>query len=300
MSSTPEKPRLPDPDRTARTDPTWYSPDGEAPPLRPGALGWLMLAWRLPLLAIWVFGGLAIHLTIRLVEHPLAKPRRPVTPWITQAVCKGALRILGIKLVVMGQPMRERGAVVSNHVSWLDIFVLNAPQRIYFVSKAEVANWPGIGWLARATGTVFINRDPREARAQKELFETRLRAGHHLCFFPEGTSSDGVRVLTFKPTLFAAFFAPEMADFLHIQTVSLVYHAPAGRDARFYGWWGDQSFGAHFLSVVSQPRQGAVEVIFHPPVRVRDAGDRKALARAAEARVRADLARRLPPGVAQP
>ncbi|WP_367998774.1 lysophospholipid acyltransferase family protein, partial [Photobacterium sanguinicancri] len=54
--------------------------------------------------------------------------------------------------------MKQHGAVVANHSSWLDIFALNARKRIYFVSKAEVAKWPGIGWLARATGTVFINR----------------------------------------------------------------------------------------------------------------------------------------------
>ena len=261
-----------------------------------GVLGVLMLLWRLPLLGVWVFGGLVIHLALRLVERPLFAPARPVTPWITQGVCRGALRILGIRLVVMGQPMRQRGAVVANHVSWLDIFTLNAPQRIYFVSKSEVAGWPGIGWLAKATGTVFINRDPREAAAQREVFESRLRDGHHLCFFPEGTSSDGVRVLTFKPTLFAAFFAPELRDFLHIQTVSLVYHAPHGRDARFYGWAGDQSFGGHLLMVASQWRQGTCEVVFHPPVKVADYPDRKALARECEERVRADLRLRLAPG----
>ena len=265
------------------------------PPL--GAVGVLMLAWRLPLLVLWVFSGLALHLTLRLGERPLFAPARPVTPRITQTVCHGALRILGIKLVVMGRPMRQRGAVVANHVSWLDIFTLNAPQRIYFVSKSEVASWPGIGWLAKATGTVFIKRDPREAAAQRDVFETRLRDGHHLCFFPEGTSSDGVRVLTFKPTLFAAFFAPELRDFLHIQTVSLVYHAPKGRDARFYGWAGNQSFGGHLLMVASQWRQGSVDVVFHDPVKVSDFVDRKALAHQCEDQVRVDLRRRLAPGV---
>ena len=95
--------------------------------------------------------------------------------------------------------------VVANHASWLDIFALNAPQRIYFVSKDEVRDWPGIGWLARATGTVFIARKSREAGVQARLFETRMAAGHRLLFFPEGTSTDGRRVLPFKTTLFAAF-----------------------------------------------------------------------------------------------
>ena len=80
-----------------------------------------------------------------------AKPSRE--PYITQVVCRGAFVVMGIRRTVKGEPMRHRGAVVANHTSWLDIFTLNAAQRIYFVSKSEVEGWPGIGWLARATGT---------------------------------------------------------------------------------------------------------------------------------------------------
>ncbi|MCB1397720.1 MAG: 1-acyl-sn-glycerol-3-phosphate acyltransferase [Rhodobacter sp.] len=253
-----------------------------------------MIAWRLPLLGAWVFGGLLIHLALRLIERPLFGLRRPVTPFVTQAVCKGAFVILGMPIRVSGQPMRGRGAVVANHVGWLDIFALNAPQRIYFVAKSEVAGWAGIGWLARATGTIFIRRDARDARLQKEIFEARLRAGHHLCFFPEGTNSDGVRILPFKPTLFAAFFTHGLADILSIQPVTLVYVAPPGRDARFYGWWGELSFGAHLLRVLAQRRQGRVEVVFHDPVPIADFASRKDLARVCEDRVRAELTRRLP------
>ena len=257
--------------------------------MRIGPLGWLVVALRLPVLALVVFGGLAVHLSLRLLERPLFGLRRPVTPWITQGVCKAALAVMGIGLRVTGAPMPGRGAVVANHVSWLDIFALNAPQRIYFVSKSEVAGWPGIGWLARATGTVFIRRDARDAREQKLLFEARLRAGHHLCFFPEGTNSDGLRVLPFKPTLFAAFFVPELAGLLAIQPVTLVYRAPPGRDARFYGWFGALSFGAHLLRVLAQVRQGGIEVVFHAPVPVAGVADRKEMARRCEAAVRKAL-----------
>ena len=67
--------------------------------------------------------------------------------------------------------MTAPGAIVANHSSWLDIFALNAAQRVYFVAKSEVAGWPGIGWLARATGTVFIARKGTEAKKQQEIFE---------------------------------------------------------------------------------------------------------------------------------
>lgn len=267
--------------------PTWHAPDPlpELPP--PGPMGWLRLVLRGTALGLVTYGGLLLLLLLRLIERPLFGLRRPITPHITQFVCRAAFVILGIRRVTRGEPMRERGAAVANHASWLDIFTLNAPQRIYFVSKSEVAGWPAIGWLARATGTVFINRRGREAMAQRDLFEARLRAGHHLMFFPEGTSSDGQRVLPFKSTLFEAFYARGLDRILSIQPISVRYIAPDGADPRFYAWWGDLSFGGHLRTLLAAPRQGRVEVVFHPPLRVADYPDRKALAAACEVAVRA-------------
>jgi 1-acyl-sn-glycerol-3-phosphate acyltransferase len=264
---------------------TWRSDDLPAPvPIGPA--GWARVALRGATLGLVTYGCLAILLLVRLVEWPFG---RPVSPFITQFVCKAAFVILGIGFEVRGRPMRHRGAVVANHASWLDIFTLNAPQRIFFVSKSEVRGWPGIGWLARATGTVFIERNRNHARRQKEEFEARLRRGDKLLFFPEGTSTDGVRVLPFKSTLFAAFFAPEIVDFMHVQPVTVIYHAPPGADPRFYGWWGDMDFGRHLLKVLAAPRQGRVEVIFHDPVRVADFDSRKTLALHAEREVSAGM-----------
>jgi len=240
-------------------------------------------------LGLVVFGGLGLLLLTRLVERPLFGLHRPLTPFITQAVCRAAFVVLGMGFSTQGQLMRHKGAVVANHASWLDIFSLNARKRIYFVSKAEVAAWPGIGWLARATGTVFIERKRADAKRHTSIFETRLKAGHKLLFFPEGTSTDSLRVLAFKPTLFQAFFAPELHDDMHIQPVSVIYTAPKGADARFYGWWGDMAFGPHLLQVLGARRQGAVKLIYHAPLKVSDFADRKSLALAAETAVRAPL-----------
>jgi len=255
---------------------------------RPQTAGdWLRVLWRGTALGAVTYGCLLLLLLLRLVERPIHGPNRPWTPHITQFVCRAAFVILRLPLTVTGRPMTQPGAVVANHGSWLDIFTLNAVQRIYFVSKAEVAAWPGIGWLARATGTVFIARRGTEARAQQDLFEARLRAGHKLLFFPEGTSTDTRRVLAFKPTLFAAFFTHGLDRVLHIQPLTVVYHAPPGQDPRFYGWWGEMDFGGHLLQVLAQPRQGRVEVIFHPPVPVDAFADRKALSAHCERVIRA-------------
>ena len=265
---------------------SWQSE--EAPdPARITPAGWVLVVVRGLPLAILVFGGLLVLLAARLIERPLFGLQRPVTPFITQFVCRNAFRIMGIAYKTRGSLMRERGPVVANHSSWLDIFALNARKRIYYVSKAEVAKWPGIGWLARATGTVFIERNPKKAREQADLFEQRLGAGHKLLFFPEGTSTDGLRVLRFKTTLFAAFFTERLRNSLHVQPVSVVYHPPQGAPHRFYGWWGDMDFGPHLLKVLGTPRQGSVELIYHPPLKVADFPDRKALAARAEELVRA-------------
>ncbi len=235
-----------------------------------------------------VYGCLILLLVLRIVERPLFGLERPWTPRITQFVCRAALVILAIPLVVRGQPMQGRGAMVANHVSWLDIFALNATAPIYFVAKSEVAGWAGIGWLARATGTVFIARKGTEAKRQQRLFEDRLRAGHRLMFFPEGTSTDAVRVLPFKSTLFAAFYTHGLDAVMQIQPVTLRYVAPAGQDARFYGWWRD-NFVGNLRRMLMQAPQGRVEVVFHDAVAVDAFADRKALAAHCEAVVRAAL-----------
>jgi 1-acyl-sn-glycerol-3-phosphate acyltransferase len=256
-------------------------------PRRIGPMGWLRVALRGSVLAVLAYGGLAVLLLLRLIERPLFGQARPWTPWVTQGVCRLSLRVMRLPLVVRGRPTSAPGATVANHSSWLDILALNAAHRVYFVAKSEVAGWAGIGWLARATGTLFIARRGAEAKRQQALFEARLQAGHRLAFFPEGTSTDALRVLPFKSTLFAAFFAPALVNRVSIQPVTVIFHAPPGEDARFYGWWGDMDFASHLVQMLAAPRQGRVEVIFHPEVPVDAFEDRKALAQHCERVIRA-------------
>ncbi|QXT38454.1 lysophospholipid acyltransferase family protein [Gymnodinialimonas ceratoperidinii] len=226
-------------------------------------------------------------LLLRLPERLIWGLRRPVTPYVTQGVCLLACWSLGLKRKVIGAPMRSPGAYVANHVSWLDIFVLNAGKRMYFVAKAEVSVWGGIGWLARANGTVFIRRNRAEAAKHTRLFEDRLIAGHQLLFFPEGTSTDGQQVLPFKTTLFEAFFAERLRPHLCVQPVTLYYTAPPGADPRHYGWWGETEFAPSLMQILTTPGRGQVEVIYHDPIPVAGAANRKALAKQAEDAVRA-------------
>lgn len=202
-----------------------------------------------------------------------------MSPRISQFVCAASLRVIRLRLTVRGRP--SGGLAVANHSSWLDILVLNAADRPCFVAKSEVAGWPGIGLLARATGTVFIRRDRRDVAAQRDILASRLAAGDRLLVFPEGTSTDGRRLLAFKPALFAAVCGAS-----HVQPVTVIWHAPPGADPRFYGWWGDMALAPHLLRVLARRPQGSVEVIYHPPIAGADHPSRKPLAAACEAAVR--------------
>ncbi|SEN26161.1 lyso-ornithine lipid acyltransferase [Loktanella fryxellensis] len=232
-----------------------------------------MLRRAVPMVAV-IFGGLIAALLLRPLERLRHGDGRPWTAGLTVGVCRVALRLLGLKQDRRGTPLQSGGAWVANHVSWLDILVLNAGGRVVFVSKAEVARWPGIGWLARATGTVFVTRDRRAAAADVARLRSRLAQGQVLMFFPEGTSTDGLRVLPFKPTL----LAPLIAAGLPVQAVTLTYRAPAGADPRIYGWWGDMDLGPHLLATLAHRRQGTVTVTYHAPRPTTPGDDRKDLA----------------------
>ncbi|WP_172329835.1 1-acyl-sn-glycerol-3-phosphate acyltransferase [Mangrovicoccus sp. HB161399] len=269
---------------------TWHS---DTPPVtaRPeGAAGWLRVLLRGGPVILAIATGLLLTALLRLVEAPLCRSSRPVTPWITVGVCRIALRGLGLPLSVEGRPDPQARLLVSNHVSWTDIFVLNALGPLYFVAKSEVSGWPGIGLLARATGTVFISRDPRASAAQAAMLKARLGAGHRLMVFPEGTSTDGRRVVPFRSAMFGALDAA--APELKVQPLTVAYHPPEGADPRFYGWWGDMDMGPHLLQLLSAPRRGRVRVIWHPAVPAAGTG-RKELARGTEDAVRAGLAAEL-------
>ncbi|MFZ8879899.1 MAG: lysophospholipid acyltransferase family protein [Paracoccaceae bacterium] len=239
--------------------------------------GWCIVVIRAVLMLLIILVGIVLLFIARGLERPLVGLCRPVSGQVVNWVCRIGALAIGLRMSVRGTPMTNPGAIVANHSSWLDIIVLNAAKRVFFVSKAEVSSWPGIGFLANITGTVFIRRERRDSKLQKDLFQTRLGLGHKLLFFPEGTSTDSLRVLPFKSTLFAAFFEPKLKEKIYIQAVTVNYHAPKNQDKRFYGWWGEMDFGTHLLQSLSALPQGHVEVVFHKPRALKDYHNRKVL-----------------------
>ncbi len=121
------------------------------------------------------------------------------------------LRILGVELVVHGEvPHQGPALVVANHVSWLDILVMNAAQPARFVSKADVKHWPLLGSLITGAGTLYIERENRrDAMRVVHHVAERLQADDLIAIFPEGTTGDGVALLPFHANLFQAAIAAE-------------------------------------------------------------------------------------------
>ena len=264
---------------------TW---NGADPPELPRPALWQRgrMVLRGAALVLVTYFGMIFVLLFNLIERwlPLGVSIRLVRLW--GKIC---LWLCGLRLRRKGAPMAHDGALVANHSGWLDIFTLLSADEVYFVSKAEVARWPVVGILSRQIDPVYIERKRSAAKEQERQLLDRLERGHRLCFFPEGTSTDGRRVLPFRSTLFAAFMGEGMQARMWIQPVSVIYRPREGLPRDFYGWWGDMALGGHIGGVFALSSRAEVEVLFHAPLKVADYTDRKALAEALEARVRAGV-----------
>jgi 1-acyl-sn-glycerol-3-phosphate acyltransferase len=140
------------------------------------------------------------------------------------------LRLCGMRLVVHNDGARlDRGAlVVANHISWIDIYVINAWRPTPFVSKAEIRHWPLVGWLAQQLDTVFIQREKRsDAKRIMHELSDRLSAGELMCVFPEGTTSNGLELLPFHANMFQAVVSASVP----VQPLCIMYEDAHGRQS---------------------------------------------------------------------
>ncbi len=201
------------------------------------------------------------------------------------------VRLIGIRVRVIGDiasdPTGRRVVFVSNHSSWVDIPVLGGVLEACFVSKDDVAGWPLISTIARLGRTVFVSRSRTSTARERDVMRARLGHGDNLILFPEGTSSDGSRVLPFRSSFFAVAEAragENSADLPLIQPVSVVYDRlgglPAGRASRpVFAWYGDMDIASHFWRLTQHLGLRATVVLHAPMDPVRFA-DRKALSQA--------------------
>ena len=199
--------------------------------------------------------------------------------------------LIGVKVRVIGAPaMRADGrpvVYVSNHSSWLDILVLGGRLNGCFVAKGEVVGWPVIGLIARLGRTVYVRRRRASTGRERDAMQARLAAGDGLILFPEGTTSDGSRVLPFRSAFLSIAIQPSRRAGRSpiVQPVSVVYDRlgglPTGRTRRpIFAWYGDMDIGSHFWRL-AQNRGLRATVLLHTPLDPARFPDRKALAQAA-------------------
>lgn len=270
---------LPDPDHTP----------GFLLQLPAGREGWLVarrmriarrglavLAWTLPAMLVQ-------SVCLLLPGH--AKVRFARLYWATFA------RLIGIEVRVIGTAARREAGrpvvYVSNHSSWIDVPVVGGVLRGRFVAKGDVAGWPVIGTIARLGRTVFVSRTRSSTGKERDAMRAVLKAGDNLILFPEGTSSDGSRVLPFRTSFFAiaeSKAGEDPAELPLIQPVSVVYDRlgglPAGRASRpVFAWYGDMDILSHFRRLTQHIGLRAT-VLLHTPLDPARFEDRKALSQA--------------------
>ncbi len=198
-------------------------------------------------------------------------------------------RMIGLQVRVIGAPAARRATrpderaviYVCNHSSWLDIPAVGGTLRACFVAKDDVAGWPIVGTIARLGRTVFVSRSRQGIGRERDQMQEKLAGGDDLILFPEGTSSDGSRVLPFHSSFFAAAYGQSRPL---IQPVSVVYDRLAGlpvsRSSRsVFAWYGDMDLAPHVWRV-AQWRGKRVTLLFHTPLDPADFPSRKALSQA--------------------
>lgn len=164
------------------------------------------------------------------------------------------LRILGVRVHVHGEPPRRTPGrtvmLVANHVSWLDIVVINSVLPVRFVAKSEVRAWPVIGWLSAKAGTLFIERARRRDTARiTRLVSAALHDGDMCAVFPEGTTTDGSRVLPFHSSL----LQPALVAGADVHPVALRFERSDGALCTEAAYVGDKTLWDTLRSISGQP-----------------------------------------------
>lgn len=239
----------------------------------------LLLVLRLARVFFHVFQGIAICAT--------------VFPWIGQArrdrfVARWSRQLLAICRVELemgqGAPALAHAMIVANHVSWLDIFLINSLLPSRFVAKSEIRRWPVLGWLVAQAGTVFIARGNR--RDLRHIFKglvASLQQGERVAFFPEGTTAAQGGMLPFHANLFEAAVDARVP----VQPYALRYVDAAGALHPAADFIGEMSFAESIVAILSAPPMRARLTCLAP---IEAAGaHRRELAEAAHAAIAREL-----------
>jgi len=239
-------------------------------------------SWRAARVSVHILAGIAT--TTFVFPRADAERRRA----LTRRWCLKLLALMRVEARIHGAIGNDDGGnvlIVANHISWLDIFVINAHRPARFVAKAELAGWPLVGRLISGAGTIFIERARKtDTHRVNRVAADALASGDVIVVFPEGTTTDGRQVLKFHGSLLQPICDADG----HVLPVAIRYRDREGNHAAAAEYVGETSFAESFWAVCGEPRI-VVDLITSPPVPARDR-HRRDLAREAEAAIRTALA----------
>jgi 1-acyl-sn-glycerol-3-phosphate acyltransferase len=229
----------------------------------------------------WRLVRLVLHLLVAVLKAALLLPLvgRDRRAELIRRWSMRLLSILNVRLSVKGEvpDTLATGVIfVANHISWLDIYLLDAVCPVRFVSKAEVRAWPVIGWLAVRLGTLFIERGRRHdtARAGREVVDA-LRQGDCVAVFPEGTTSNGTLLRPFHASLLQS----AINSGARLWPVAIRYVHRDGTANLSPAYVDDMSFGTSLFRILNEPDLEAEITYLEPlPVQGRSRRELAALA----------------------
>ena len=193
-------------------------------------------------------------LVAAVLDHRIRRPKWGAegAVWI-HGWCRRIVRVLGFRCEVGGR-IPAGGAIVSNHLSYLDILLYSSVRPFVMVAKTEVRGWPLLGWLTAQAGTVYVQRGggPKTYPGVNAAMAEAYRSGLPVLFFPEGTTTDGAGVLPFRRGLFHSV----LDNAVPLRTAALRYTlendavnrgASVGEDVC---WWGEMGFASHIFRLL--------------------------------------------------
>lgn len=235
--------------------------------------------WRLLLMLICLLFGLVAALTV-MRSLSTGHHRALVRRW-----ARWTLLAAGVRVRLSGKNLEHAGLILANHVSWLDILVIDSVAPCHFIAKVEIRRWPLVGFLCARAGTIFIERGRRHAvHAVIETARQQLQAGDRVAVFAEGTTSDGTIVLPFHANLVEA----AVRSGCPVQPLALRYEDTSGQRSRAIEFIGATTFPQSLWRVLGEPLTTAVLVPLEP-LGLTVERTRHALAKAAEIAVRQAL-----------
>ncbi len=218
----------------------------------------------------------------------LSKIIPSIEKWSPVLFHKMLLWLLSIEVEIIGETdqSKKSNLFISNHLSYLDIPILGSKFPLRFVAKSEVESWPIFGFLAKKGRSIFIRRNKKDSLIQKNKILDMLSLGEKIFIFPEGTTSDGNRVLEFKSSSFSSV---ENQNFI-IQPIVIVYSdlngIPINRWLRpMIAWYGDMDLKPHLSKLVVLMSIKA-QLIYLEPVNTQNFENRKNLSNHLENRIR--------------